>query len=211
MLVKRDFYKILGVAPIATAEEIKKAYRELSKKYHPDLNPDMKIYSDEKMKELVESYNILMDKDKKREYDTQVIFQLRKSRKSAANDPLTSSLYAQKPKYKKEPSLLERIFTPFQKEKTTKEFKIDPKQADVHFTLGLSMSENEAFFDQAIVEFGLAIKFLPNFVEAMYNMGVMNYRKGYFEESIVAFQKVLSVSKNDAYAVKMINLLREEF
>lgn len=211
MLVKRDFYKILGVAPIATAEEIKKAYRELSKKYHPDLNPDMKVYSDEKMKELVESYNILMDKDKKREYDTQVIFQLRKSRKSAANDPLTSSLYAQKPQYKKEPSLLERIFTPFQKEKSTREFKIDPKQADVHFTLGLSMSENEAFFDQAIVEFGLSIKFLPNFVEAMYNMGIMNYRKGYFEEAIVAFQKVLSVSKNDAYAVKLINLLREEF
>lgn len=211
MIQKRDYYKILNIAPIATEEEIKKAYRDLSKKYHPDLNPDLKLYSDEKMKELVEAYNILIDKDKRREYDGQPCFQLKKSRKSGANSLALASAFASKPQYKKEASLLERIFTPFQKEKTIQQFRIDPKQADVHFTLGLSMSENTAFYDQAIAEFGLAVKFLPEFVEAMYDMGIMNYRKGYYDEAIIAFQKVLSVAKNDANALKIIGLLREEY
>lgn len=197
--------------PIATEEEIKKAYRDLSKKYHPDLNPDLKLYSDEKMKELVEAYNILIDKDKRKEYDNQSCFQLKKSRKSGANSPALAAAFASKPQYKKEASLLERIFTPFQKEKTAQQFRIDPKQADVHFTLGLSMSENTAFYDQAIAEFGLAVKFLPEFIEAMHNMGIMNYRKGYYEEAIIAFQKVLSLAKTDPHALKMINLLRDEY
>lgn len=211
MIQKRDYYKTLNVMPIATEDEIKKSYRELSKKYHPDLNPDLKLYSDEKMKELVEAYNILIDKDKRREYDNMPYFQLRKVRKSGGGDAVLVGAFTSKPQYKKEASLLERIFTPFQKEKEAKEFRIDPKQADVHFTLGISMSENAAFYEQAIAEFGLAIKFLPEFTEAMYNMGIMNYRKGYFEEAIIAFQKVLSVAKNDQQALKMINLLREEY
>lgn len=213
-MLKKDCYKTLNIAPIATLDEIKKAYRDLSKKYHPDLNPDLKLYSDEKMKELVEAYNILNDKDKRHEYDAQPQFQLKKSRKSSQNeaDKLLSSSFTQKPQYKKEGSLLERIFSPFQKEKqNSHEFKIDSKQADVHFTLGLSMSENIAFYEQAIAEFGLACKFLPTFIEAMYNMGVMNYRKGYFEDAIISFHKVLASDKTDANAVKMINLLREEY
>jgi len=211
MIQKHDYYKILNIAPIATEEEIKKAYRDLSKKYHPDLNPDLKLYSDEKMKELVEAYNILIDKDKRREYDAQYHFQLRKTRKSAGGDAAVTSSFLGKPQYKKESSLLERIFTPFQKEKTAQKFVVDPKQADVHFMLGLSMSENTAFYDQAIAEFGLAVKFLPEFTEAMHNMGIMNYRQGYYEEAIIAFQKVLSLAKTDPCALKMINLLRDEY
>ncbi|HEY4002921.1 MAG TPA: DnaJ domain-containing protein, partial [Candidatus Xenobia bacterium] len=80
--IKKDYYKILGVPPMAQPEDIRKAYRTLSKKYHPDLNPDVKQYSEEKMKELVGAYNVLNDSDKRKEYDKQPYFQIRKTKKS---------------------------------------------------------------------------------------------------------------------------------
>lgn len=213
MFAKRDYYKVLGVAPTATADEIRKAYRLLSKKYHPDLNPDMKIYSDEKMKELVEAYSVLNDNGRRKEYDKQPQFQVRRARKDLKRK-IDAGAYARKPQYKKEPSLLERLFSPFTKSKTAQNSEgavhIDTKQADVHFTLGLSMSENESFYDQAISEFKLSLKFDPEHIEALYNLGIMCYRKGYFEEAIVNFQKVLAKNKDDQHARKMLNLLRED-
>ncbi len=65
----KDYYEILGVPRNATKEEIKRAYRKLAKKYHPDLNPNNREEAEEKFKEISEAYEVLMD-DKKREiYD----------------------------------------------------------------------------------------------------------------------------------------------
>ncbi|HTM97232.1 MAG TPA: molecular chaperone DnaJ [Pedobacter sp.] len=65
---KRDFYDILGVAKNASAEEIKKAYRKLAIKYHPDKNPDDKVAED-KFKEAAEAYEVLSSPEKKQRYD----------------------------------------------------------------------------------------------------------------------------------------------
>jgi len=65
---KRDFYDILGVAKNASAEEIKKAYRKLAIKYHPDKNPDDKAAED-KFKEAAEAYEVLSNPEKKQRYD----------------------------------------------------------------------------------------------------------------------------------------------
>jgi molecular chaperone DnaJ len=65
---KRDFYDILGVAKNASAEEIKKAYRKLAIKYHPDKNPDDKSAED-KFKEAAEAYEVLSNPEKKQRYD----------------------------------------------------------------------------------------------------------------------------------------------
>ena len=213
MPLNKDYYKILGVAPVATIDEIKLAYRQLSKKYHPDLNPDLKIFSDEKMKQLVEAYNSIQTDEKRKAYDSQPQFQIRKSRSGGAK--LTSNdskLYTQKPDFHRVPSLLERVFSPFMKKKDDSGVcKVDPKQADIHFTLGLSMCENPDFYDQAINEFKLTLKFQPDYPEAQYNCGILCYRMGYYEEAAVCFQRVLSISKKDQHAYKMIQLLRDDF
>src|SRR5271170_3020266 len=67
-MAKRDFYKVLGVERSADAEEIKKAYRKLALKYHPDKNPNDKS-AEEKFKELSEAYEVLSDPAKRANYD----------------------------------------------------------------------------------------------------------------------------------------------
>ena len=68
MAEKRDYYEVLGVPRTASEDEIKKAYRKLAKKYHPDLNPGDK-QAEERFMEVNEAYEILSDKDKKARYD----------------------------------------------------------------------------------------------------------------------------------------------
>ena len=65
---KRDYYEVLGVQKGASEDEIKKAYRKMAKKYHPDLNPGDKE-AETKFKEVNEAYEILSDSDKKARYD----------------------------------------------------------------------------------------------------------------------------------------------
>lgn len=69
MASKRDYYEVLGVSKTATDEEIKKAYRKLAKKYHPDANPDNKEEAEAKFKEVNEAYETLSDPQKRKAYD----------------------------------------------------------------------------------------------------------------------------------------------
>ena len=65
---KRDYYEVLGVSKTATAEEVKKSYRKLAMKYHPDRNPGNKE-AEENFKEAAEAYEVLSDDNKRRQYD----------------------------------------------------------------------------------------------------------------------------------------------
>ena len=67
-MAKRDYYEVLGISKGASQDEIKKAYRKMAIKYHPDKNPDDKA-AEEKFKEAAEAYEILGDGDKRARYD----------------------------------------------------------------------------------------------------------------------------------------------
>lgn len=64
----KNYYQILGVAKNASKEDVKKAYKKLARKYHPDLNPNNKVAED-KFKELSEAYEVLSNEDKRKIYD----------------------------------------------------------------------------------------------------------------------------------------------
>ncbi|MDD4797014.1 MAG: DnaJ domain-containing protein, partial [Eubacteriales bacterium] len=68
MAEKRDYYEVLGVQRGAGEDELKKAYRQLAKKYHPDLNPEDKT-AEAKFKEVNEAYEVLSDPQKRAQYD----------------------------------------------------------------------------------------------------------------------------------------------
>ncbi len=67
-MAKRDYYDVLGVGKNASADEIKRAYRRMAIKYHPDKNPDNKE-AEAKFKECAEAYEVLSDSDKRKQYD----------------------------------------------------------------------------------------------------------------------------------------------
>src|ERR1700682_6305238 len=69
MATRPDHYKTLGVDKKASAEEIKKAYRKLARKYHPDRNPDDK-QAEERFKEVSQAHDVLGDPEKRKQYDS---------------------------------------------------------------------------------------------------------------------------------------------
>ncbi len=69
MADKRDYYEVLGIEKGSSEDDIKKAYRKLARKYHPDLNPDNKEEAEQKFKEVNEAYEVLSNPEKRQRYD----------------------------------------------------------------------------------------------------------------------------------------------
>src|SRR3954471_6674265 len=67
-MAKKDYYNVLGLKKDAKPDEIKKAYRRLARKFHPDVNPNDKV-AEEKFKEVQEAYDVLSDEKKRKVFD----------------------------------------------------------------------------------------------------------------------------------------------
>ena len=84
-MAKRDYYEVLGVDRSASSEELKKAYRKVAMKYHPDRNPGDEE-AEEKLKEASEAFEVLSDQGKRQRYDQ---FCLLYTSPSPRDDPLS--------------------------------------------------------------------------------------------------------------------------
>lgn len=199
----RDPYIVLGVAPVATADEIKKVYRALSKEFHPDINQEIAVAAQDKMKECTAAYQIVSNRTKREDYDQQPHFKPRSPKGFAASLPTRAFL--EKP-VEKGPGLLEKLLGLFVKVEAPP--KKDLTAARTHFTMGLTLTEQEAFYADAREEFARAMKADPDFLEAAYNYGLMSYKVGLFEDARVGFQKVTRIKPNDQFSRLMLDLLR---
>src|SRR5512144_3432712 len=68
-MTKRDYYEVLGVSRTCDDDELKRAYRRLALKYHPDKNPDTRSEAEERFKEVNQAYQILSDPQRRAQYD----------------------------------------------------------------------------------------------------------------------------------------------
>jgi len=205
--MKRDPYKILGISPLSSGEEIKRAYRRMSKLYNPEENPEMKKNED-KIKIFKEAYNILSDKERRREYDGSPYFSFKKVRVSSTARLSSDDLSNNKMKFKKSDSLLDRIKSFFNTHRRVEKLSnYDPKAADMHFSLGISLCDKPKFIEQSIEEFKKAIEYDPFHLECLYNIGIAYYKTGQFDESIIYFKKILAIDKTYKSALSMVFLL----
>jgi DnaJ-class molecular chaperone len=212
MKAKRDYYLIMGITPMDGEPEIKKAYKELAKKYHPDLNPGMRSYAEEKMVELTEAYDTLLDSEKKKEYDNDPLFVYKYPK---LIDPATKDIKIAKDEKKKTgPSFLDKL-----KKMMLKEPEEPPKEpselnrkAAEHFSIALTYLEKRSvkMLDMAEIEMKVTLNEVPANYEALYDMGLIQYKQGNYEAAISFFSKAARSSEGDTDAKKMLELLNVE-
>lgn len=206
-MVMKDPYKILGVAPTDSKEKIQEVYRNLSRGYRGGIKAELKSTTEDKMKQLINAFNTLNDDNKRKDYDAQPHLQVRKTcPKLIAATGKKSSKEEKKP-FKWGIPIMDIIMMPFKGEQAEKKEETPEEKAQMHFTVGISMSEDKTLYEQAKKEFNLSLKFMPDIKESYYNLGLICYRMGQFDEAYKHFKKVHEIDSKDPHAKKMIEIL----
>lgn len=201
----RDPYLVLGVPPVAKPEQIRLAYRELSKKFHPDLNQASPAMAAQRMKELTSAHDVISHRQRREDYDAQPYFKVRLP-KGFDRGGRSSASFTRK-KEAAQPGLMERLLTFLGQPPAPRS---DPARAMTHFTMGVTMTEKKEFFEQARAEFAAAMKADPDLLEAAFNYGLMAYKLGDFDQARVGFQRVLQGRPKDAQVRWLLDQLRTE-
>ena len=201
----KDYYRILGVAPTNSKEKIQEVYRNISKNFRGGVIAELKPMSDAEMKQIVTSYNILNDDNKRKEYDSQPHFLFRKNAKSM--EAGSKKPGDEKKEFKWEMSLMDILLMPFKSKEEPKKEQSAEERAQMKFTLGISMADDQTQHEKVKEEFAESLKLVPEFKEARYNMGLICYKMGSYPEAITHFRKLLFLDSKDQQAKKMIELL----
>ncbi|MDQ7826630.1 MAG: DnaJ domain-containing protein [Candidatus Eremiobacteraeota bacterium] len=193
--MQKDFYRVLGVSPLSSLEDIHKSYRALSKKYHPDVCKE-KLLAEEKTKEIVEAYNKLKDMGERKTYDSQKMFRFREFNKK-------------KSKYvERKPGLFD-IFTPKAKRPRVVKSVGGKSPVESSFTMGITFvaSRKKDSIEAAQEEFKNVTELDPTNPDGHYNLGLTYYLLGDFDKAINTFRKALSLDPKDNDARTMSNIL----
>lgn len=191
--IKNDFYVVLEVAPLSTYDDIHKKYRELSKKYHPDLFPDKEV-ADAKMKQIVEAYNVLKDVETRKLYDSRRMYQIRPYNREHSN-------YGKQKK-----GFFANLFA--KKEKTTKKgLGDDPVKTCFDLYSAFIKTRKLDSVVLAKSEFEKVLLLDQKNPELHYNLGIINYYVGEYDAAIEYFGNCLKIDPNYPDAAKMVELL----
>jgi len=212
MTDKRDHYKVIGVSPLASKEEIKKAYKVRAKKYHPDLHPEFHDQAEEKMKEIINAYYILMNTASRAKYNRSRFFamrtppQLRKGRKKNQFNKEMSVISRHKF------NIIDKIKNFFTSAGKNEEKKGFSKDIADHFAMGITYAanSNENMLKLAKEEFEKVLSAHPENIYALFNLAMIYYRLGDFDRALESFKGVLSRNPNDSRARYMTVLLRDD-
>ena len=197
---QRDSYMILGVTPTSDLEAIKKNYRDLAKRYHPDLHPDHA--SGEKMKELKFAYDQVSSQAARRVYDLQAHFRMRVPAEFG-------KVVSEGMRRKRRPAvtLWGRIVGAFSRKAAATQAR---QQYQMFFSAGLTCAQvpGAKLMGEAEIDFEKALEFNPTGIDAHYNLGLALYWQGKYPEALARFQAVLKLQPKDPGARRMVELLR---
>ncbi len=194
----KDYYKVLGAAPIDTKEKIQETYRNTSRRFRE--------MSENAQRITIAAYNVLSDDDKRKEYDSQPQFLIRKNSQRLANAGVKKK-EGEKVPFRWGIPLMEILLMPFKGDKDDKKEQTNEEQANIHFTQGVLMAEDPKMLKQAKIEFESATKLVEGIREAYYNLALVCYRLGKYDEALANFKKCLEIESKDNHARKMISLL----
>jgi len=195
----KDHYRVLGVKPLSSLEEIHKNYRMLAKKYHPDVSTE-KLLAEEKMKEISEAYNVLKDNEKRKIYDVGRHFQFRPYRKTHAKAG------------EKKQGFFASLFNPAPKDARKKDAAAGPAKknpVESSYTMGLTYAamRKPDSLDYARHEFMTVVKLDPKNADALYNLGLTHYLTGEYDEAVMCFKKVLAMDASNPDTRVIIGML----
>lgn len=215
MAAKKDYYKIMGLTPLAKESEIKQAYKKLIKEFHPDLHPDSRSFAEQKTRQLTEANKVLSSRKRREEYDNSPFFQPKVPQSLKSSSPEEIKMLARKKEEKKESfwdKIKKYIFVQTEDEEEGR--KLTP-EAISRFSMGYTYIDNIArankeMLEMAKIEFQAVLQESPRNPESLYNMGLIEYKLGNYDQAIHYFSKARQNMKNTADADKMIELLRED-
>ena len=178
-MLKKNYYEIFKLYPPIDLAHLQETYRQLIFEYHPDRNSDKQDWAIEKTMEIVEAYNVLSDAEKRELYNFQVRNDIRRE---------IGEIFGVK-------RGLLRVMK--SKEET---------EAEYHFKKGIEHFENKDNWNQAQHEWVSAIKLIPGFLNAHYNLGILNGYQGNFKDAIACFERAIKYNPADYEAKKTLSM-----